>query len=39
VRFDPAERYEALAEFYRENGFKDEEKWVAKEAAAVREAK
>lgn len=39
VRFDPAERYEALAKFYRENGFDDEEKWVVKEVAAIRAAK
>ena len=39
VRFDPAERYEALAKFYRENGFKAEEVWVAKEAAVIRAAR
>jgi archaemetzincin len=39
VRFDPAERYEALEKFYGANGFKEEEKWVAKEAAAIRAAK
>ncbi|WP_264501953.1 archaemetzincin [Luteolibacter flavescens] len=39
VRFDPAERYDTLSTFYGQNGFEAEEKWVDKEAAAIREAK
>ena len=36
VRFDPAERYEALEKFYGENGFKAEEAWAGKEAREIR---
>ncbi|MEK7951466.1 archaemetzincin [Luteolibacter soli] len=39
VRFDPASRYEGLAKFYRENGFKEEEKWAAVEAASIGAAR
>ncbi|MEM7013929.1 MAG: archaemetzincin [Verrucomicrobiota bacterium] len=35
VGFDPARRYNKLAEFYNERGFKEEEAWVKKRSAII----